>query len=240
MGIDQHTMNDVFICTAGAVIQTQHGPIIAVFNQAAYHGKGHSIISPTQLEHFGITVDDKSRKAGGTQCIVTPDGYVIPLAIRNGLPYMSMRPYTDAEWETLPHVILTSDVEWDPRALDYDPVVQDEDWVDTLRQYAKPSPHDELFCDEGDYRKVGLPRVQRYRANEEIDTCLHFFDATDDPSDVQPMAQEQFFDAEDGDDDDTNFLLPTNEYQDIDDLIEDDCIICAQYHNIKASFGGMN
>jgi len=29
-----------------------------------------------------------------------------------------MRPYTDREWESLPHVVMTSDVSWDPSTLD--------------------------------------------------------------------------------------------------------------------------
>ena len=33
---------------------------------------------------------------------------------------MQMRPYTDKEWLELPHVILTSDVEWDPSLYDDD------------------------------------------------------------------------------------------------------------------------
>ena len=159
IGIDQHTMNDIKICTAAAVIETQHGPTIAIFNQGAYHGRGHSIISPAQLEHFGIRVEDKSRRAGGAQCLITPDGYVIPLAIKNGLAYFTMRPPTDAEWNRLPHVIMTSDEEWDLRALDYDPVLQDEDWVETLRQHTVDSPHIHKFCDKGDYRDIHLPRV---------------------------------------------------------------------------------
>jgi ribosomal protein L16 Arg81 hydroxylase len=31
-----------------------------------------------------------------------------------------MRPYTDVEYGSLPHVILISDVDWDPRVLDFD------------------------------------------------------------------------------------------------------------------------
>ena len=79
MGIDQHTMNDIHICTAGGIIQTQHGPVIGIINQGAYTGRGHSILAPAQLEHFSLQVDDKSHFAGGTQCIATPDGYVIPI-----------------------------------------------------------------------------------------------------------------------------------------------------------------
>jgi hypothetical protein len=37
------------------------------------------------------------------------DGYVVPTNIISGLgSRMSMSPYTNEEWETLPHVILTA------------------------------------------------------------------------------------------------------------------------------------
>ena len=31
------------------------------------------------------------------QLIQTPDGYVVPLLVENGLAYMQMRPYADKE-----------------------------------------------------------------------------------------------------------------------------------------------
>jgi hypothetical protein len=37
----------------------------------------------------------------------TVDCHVFPLSIRDGLPYLGMRPYTDVEYESPPHVILT-------------------------------------------------------------------------------------------------------------------------------------
>ena len=71
----------------------------------AIYGKGHSIHSPGQFEAYNLDVNDKSiRVKGGQQRIVTPEGYVLPLAIKNGLPRLNMRPYTDEEWEDLPHV----------------------------------------------------------------------------------------------------------------------------------------
>ena len=42
--------------------------------------------------------------SGGLQRIQTPDEYMHSLDIRNSLPYIPMRPYTDKEWETLPQV----------------------------------------------------------------------------------------------------------------------------------------
>jgi hypothetical protein len=56
-------------------------------------------------------------KVGGKQCIRTNDGYVIPLDIINGLPYLKMQPPNDAEMNALPHVIFTSGDEWNPTIL---------------------------------------------------------------------------------------------------------------------------
>jgi hypothetical protein len=39
-----------------------------------------------------------------------------------------MRVPTDTEMDTLPHVILTSDIEWDPAVLDNDINPDDMDW----------------------------------------------------------------------------------------------------------------
>jgi len=54
---------------------------------------------------------------------------LIPLNIRNGLAYMDMRAPIGNEFSELPHVVLTSDVDWDPKVLDceFDP---DEAWED--------------------------------------------------------------------------------------------------------------
>jgi hypothetical protein len=43
------------------------------------------------------------------QRITTNEGYIFPLDIIGGLPYLKMRPYTDAKFDLLPHVILSSD-----------------------------------------------------------------------------------------------------------------------------------
>ena len=84
-------------------------------------------MSPGQMEWHGCTIDDKSVKVGGKQTVTTPDGYVFPLAYRNGLPYMEVRPYTDEEWETLPHVFMMRMEDWDPEVLDFDPT-DEADW----------------------------------------------------------------------------------------------------------------
>ena len=97
-------------------------------HQYAYMGTGKAIHSCGQLEHYLHDVNDKSVKVqGGLQRIKTNDGYVIPINICSGLPYIKMQPYTDQEWEVLPHVVLTSDDTWDPAVLDHD-MDQHESW----------------------------------------------------------------------------------------------------------------
>ena len=53
-------------------------------------------------------------QVGGTQCIKTPHGHVSPLAMQQSLAYLDMRPCTKCVFDELPHVVLTSDSEWDP------------------------------------------------------------------------------------------------------------------------------
>ena len=31
----------------------------------------------------------------------------------DGLPYLPLRPFTDSEWDNLPHAFMTSDIDWD-------------------------------------------------------------------------------------------------------------------------------
>ena len=53
-----------------------------------------------------------------SQLMITNDRYEFPLLVRNGLSYLDVRPFTDKEFEMLPHVIKTSDVDWDPSIID--------------------------------------------------------------------------------------------------------------------------
>jgi hypothetical protein len=149
-GIDNHEITSIPVVTAGAVVRSQRGPVIAIFHQYAYHPQqGGSIHSSCQLEAFSNDVNDKSiHTPGGLQRIETPDGYVFPLSIRDGLPYLAMRPYTDEEFDSLPHVVLTGDSNWDPRILDLD-IDDDDDWYDAI---ADNVDHAALFDVFGEYK----------------------------------------------------------------------------------------
>ncbi len=98
--------------------QYSKGEVIAIFHQYADIKGGWSIHLSEQLEHFKNRIFDQSIKVDGLQCIITPYSHVIPLDIKNGLPYMKIHPYTDEEWDSLPHITMTGDNPWNPKCLD--------------------------------------------------------------------------------------------------------------------------
>jgi hypothetical protein len=64
-GINDHMIKDVPIGTVGAVVNTQHGEVIAIMHQYAYTGKGGTIHSSSQLEWCGNNVNNRSIKIDG-------------------------------------------------------------------------------------------------------------------------------------------------------------------------------
>jgi hypothetical protein len=97
-------------------------------HQYALLNKGSIVHSPCQFEWYKNDVNDKSNNVpGGLQRILTMDGYIIPLSIIDGLACLSILPFTDHEWDNLPHVILTSELEWEPSVLDHE-FKEDEQW----------------------------------------------------------------------------------------------------------------
>ena len=175
-GIASHQINNLPIVTVGGVVPSQRGPVIAIMHQYAYIGDGKTIHSSGQLEWYKNDVNDKSLHVpGGLQRITTNDGCVHPLTIHNGLPYVSIRPFTDSEWDTLPHVVWTSDVDWDPSVLDCN--IQDqESWFDAISDLEGGilhSPFDEF----GNY-------AYRSAALHSFDPGEHVLDDDDDLPDI--------------------------------------------------------
>jgi hypothetical protein len=103
------------------------------------------IHSSGQLEWYKQELDDKSIKVGGKQHIKTLDGNVIPLDIKSGLPYFKMRPYTDKEWDSLPHVILARDCDWNPSVLDYS-LIDNEQWYDAVSDFPDAMDGRPFWC----------------------------------------------------------------------------------------------
>ena len=118
-GIANNTVEDLPICTVASKIETSSGYIIGIFHQYAYLGKGKSVHSCCQLRAFGLDVNDVPRgQKGGTQLITTPEGYKIPLSVRNGLCYLDQSKPSPDDLDTYPHVFFTSDTTWDPSVYD--------------------------------------------------------------------------------------------------------------------------
>ena len=95
------------------------------------------------MENFYNKVDDRAMGAAGGQQITTADGHNFALSIVNGLPYIKMKPYAEEQYNSLPHVIMTSEKEWDPRIFDnmIDPT--DPGYNAVKRPNRKLLPHDD-------------------------------------------------------------------------------------------------
>jgi len=146
-GIDNHQIDSLKVVNASAKIFKQRGEAIGMFRQHAYHGKGLTINSSGQIEwHEDNIIHNRSLKVGGAQHIRTLDGYVLPLDIDNGLPYVSMVPNTQKEFDELPHVLFSSSAEWDPTVLD-NKLSSQPNWFDIVKNdtedgYLRTSPFD--------------------------------------------------------------------------------------------------
>jgi hypothetical protein len=118
-GIADNDLKDLGVGTFAALIETTEGEIVGLFAQHADCGIGKSVHSSSQMRDFGSHANDVARRHhGGLQRIVTPEGHVMPLKIRNGLACVDMRPPTDEELARTPQVMFTADIPWDPAKVD--------------------------------------------------------------------------------------------------------------------------
>jgi hypothetical protein len=159
-GIDNHQMTGLELGTVGGVVRTQRGLVIAVFHQYALYGKGPTIHASGQLEHYKNVVDDKSVHVGGKQCVTTLDGYVMPLYVQQGLARLPIRPFTDDEWDSLPHVLMTHDLDWDPSVLDY--AHDRDDWFDDVSDGLDTTSPQPMFDAFGNLRMATIDVQHAY------------------------------------------------------------------------------
>ncbi|KAG7373906.1 hypothetical protein IV203_013001 [Nitzschia inconspicua] len=174
-GIDNHQLNSVSIGTAAGYVDSNKGPVILILHQYALVGRGHTIHLPGQLEWFKHLVCDKSVHVGGLQRIKTADGYTIPIAMVHGLPRVRMRPPTDKEFDTLPHIVLTSDNTWDPSVLDFDHEEEDDQWFDAI-EHQEAHPYSELFDEYGNYRRRVIVQLSETLSRPSGDPHEHLID----------------------------------------------------------------
>jgi hypothetical protein len=180
-GIDNHMIKDVPIGTVGTVVNTQHGEVIAIMHQYAYTGKGGTIHSSGQLKWCGNDVNNRSIKIdGGRQRLTTPDGYVFLIDVKRGLPYITMHPFTDEEFEELQHILWMSEDDWDPTSLD-SVISDDPNWYEVEPSPPLPNP---MYDEYGEFRGRVLIIQREWQ--------VHYFDALD----TKPSSgNEEFHDA---------------------------------------------
>lgn len=63
---------------------------------------------------------------------------------------MELCPYTDDEWDTLPHVFLTNDIDWDPAVLDHEFDLHDEQSFQQLFHF-ESHPSCNKFDEQGNF-----------------------------------------------------------------------------------------
>ena len=124
-GLDHQEILNVPLVAAGGAVTMSSGDAIAIMHQHAHLTQERTIHSCGQMEHNGLHACDKSVIVGGKQRIQTQDGHYKPLCIRDGPPHMAIRPFTDLEWETLPHIELTEAADgthnlWSPTSIDHE------------------------------------------------------------------------------------------------------------------------
>jgi hypothetical protein len=178
VGLAGHTVSQLRIVTAQALVSTHKGDAIATFHQMALLGKGKSILSCLQMEAHGADINDRSRLLPGGKQRILIDGYQLPLAFKNGLPYLRCHKPTDGELESLPHIIMTSDVEWDPSQYDKD--------LDDLATFYDPSEedHEERHFDQyGEYPHRTVATHHTCCEEEFYDAC-EFLDYDDQAEDL--------------------------------------------------------
>ena len=150
-GIDDHTLRSVQVGTFGALVRTHLGERILIWHQMAHMPDGRTILSAGQMEARGTTVNEKSPKTTGrTPHFISSSGYIVPMAIRAALPYIELRPYTDDEWRTVPHIEMTQSKTWDPTILDA-PIP--DDWYEKQEKFSSYI-RDNIFTEDGDLKEA--------------------------------------------------------------------------------------
>lgn len=116
-GVGDHNIEGLPIGTYAAKVRAADGWILAIFPEyGELINGGTTIHSGVQLRDGGCRVDDVPKAQGGAQLLQTKEGFVIPLDVENGLVYMKMHYPSDEDMNdpSLPHVVMTRDVPWDP------------------------------------------------------------------------------------------------------------------------------
>ena len=113
-------MKDVPIATVATGITTDDGRVyVLVFNEVLYFGDtmDHTLVNPNQIRHYGVSVSnnpfDEDKLFG-----IDHDEVFVPFSTSGTTVYFESFYPTQDQMENCPLVILTSDSEWSPHAVE--------------------------------------------------------------------------------------------------------------------------
>jgi hypothetical protein len=86
------------------------------------------------MEAHGADINDRSCLLPGGKQRILMDGYQLPLDFKNGMQHLRCRTPTEEELASLPHIVMISNVDWDPSHYDND--------IDNLADFHDPSEDD--------------------------------------------------------------------------------------------------
>ena len=113
-------INDVPIATVATAWSDQNTgeSFILVIHEALYFGDSmdHSLVNPNQLRAFGIDVYDNPYDIKPMGIQIT-DNKLLPFRSDGATIYFTTWSPTDEEMDTYEHVVITSDIPWDPHSL---------------------------------------------------------------------------------------------------------------------------
>ena len=95
---------------------------ILIIHEVLFFGNNmnHSLINPNQLRHFGVEVYDNPYETDPTRTMgikIPNSNEILPFLSQGSTVFFTTRYPTDFEMESYPHIVVTSDQQWDPRTL---------------------------------------------------------------------------------------------------------------------------
>lgn len=94
---------------------------VLIIHEALYFGDtmDHSLINPNQLRQHGVVVNDNPYEVDPTKSmgIRVDDVGIIPFLSKGSMVFFNTRHPNDDELNIYPHVVVTSDMPWDPHGL---------------------------------------------------------------------------------------------------------------------------
>jgi hypothetical protein len=90
---------------------------ILILNEAIWMGDkmDHTLINPNQLRAYGLTVQDNPFSEAPIFISTEGHEFTLPLQSKGTILGVATRTPTDQDLQTCPHIVLSSEHEWDPQ-----------------------------------------------------------------------------------------------------------------------------